>query len=159
MDSKWLLMKRLYSSRPTAPPSLWKTEWRRIKPQSWLPVSRRRFELSFLPSKHLEQWFSTFVRPRPGNLFFYKTRARDRAAARRLRNTDLERYSHTILLRVGLSCFTLLPLQIYPKENYPVPPRSLQTFQRRCDLITCHQFFLFKTVTIHMLEGFLSMHL
>jgi hypothetical protein len=25
---------------------------------------------------HLGQWFSTFVRPRPGKFFFYKTRAR-----------------------------------------------------------------------------------
>jgi len=25
---------------------------------------------------HVEQWFSTFVRPRPGKFFFYKTRAR-----------------------------------------------------------------------------------
>jgi len=24
----------------------------------------------------LDQWFSTFVRPRPGKFFFYKTRAR-----------------------------------------------------------------------------------
>jgi hypothetical protein len=38
----------------------------------------------------LEQWFSTSVRPRPGKFSFYKTRARYRAAARRLRNTALE---------------------------------------------------------------------
>jgi hypothetical protein len=34
------------------------------------------------------QWFSTVVRPRPGKFFTYKTRARYRAAARRLRNKD-----------------------------------------------------------------------
>jgi hypothetical protein len=38
----------------------------------------------------LDQWFSTFVRPRPGKFFFYKTRARYWAAARLLRNTGLD---------------------------------------------------------------------
>jgi hypothetical protein len=38
----------------------------------------------------LEQWFSYFVRPLPGKFLFYKTRARYRAATRRLRNTALE---------------------------------------------------------------------
>jgi hypothetical protein len=37
----------------------------------------------------LGQWFSTFVRPRPDKSFLYKTRARYRLAARRLRNTVL----------------------------------------------------------------------
>jgi hypothetical protein len=38
-----------------------------------------------------EQWFSTFVGWRPCKFFFYKTRARYRAAAaRRLRNTEME---------------------------------------------------------------------
>jgi hypothetical protein len=38
----------------------------------------------------LEQWYSTFVRPRPGEVFLCKTRARYRTAARRLRNTGLD---------------------------------------------------------------------
>jgi hypothetical protein len=38
----------------------------------------------------IDQWFSTFVRPRSGKFFFYKTRARYRTAARRLRNTVIE---------------------------------------------------------------------
>jgi hypothetical protein len=38
----------------------------------------------------LDQWFSAFVRPRPGNFFFYKTRARYQPATRRLRNIDLD---------------------------------------------------------------------
>jgi hypothetical protein len=37
----------------------------------------------------LVQWFSTFMRPRSGNFFLYKTRARYRTAARQLRNTAL----------------------------------------------------------------------
>jgi hypothetical protein len=41
-----------------------------------------------MPNVYLKQWFSTVVRPRPGKFFFYTTRARYRAAARRLRNTD-----------------------------------------------------------------------
>jgi hypothetical protein len=39
---------------------------------------------------NLDQWFSTFVRPRPRKFFFYKTRAQYRVAARRLRTTDLD---------------------------------------------------------------------
>jgi hypothetical protein len=35
----------------------------------------------------VHQWFSTFVRPLPGNFFFYKTRAWYRAGVRRLSNT------------------------------------------------------------------------
>jgi hypothetical protein len=41
----------------------------------------------------LDQWFSTFVRPRPGEFFFFflnKRGARYRAAALRFRNTDLD---------------------------------------------------------------------
>jgi hypothetical protein len=38
----------------------------------------------------LDQWFSAFVRPRPGKFFCYKTRVRYRTAARRLGNTDLD---------------------------------------------------------------------
>jgi hypothetical protein len=40
----------------------------------------------------LHQWFSTFIRPRDGKFFFYKTRARYRAAARRLKNTALHTF-------------------------------------------------------------------
>jgi hypothetical protein len=31
---------------------------------------------NFSSPVHLDQWFSTFVRPWPGKFFFYKTRAR-----------------------------------------------------------------------------------
>jgi hypothetical protein len=46
----------------------------------------------------LDQWFSAFVRPRPGKLF-YKTRARYRVAALRLRNTALELAATVIGMR------------------------------------------------------------
>jgi hypothetical protein len=51
----------------------------------------------------LDQWFSTFVRPRPGKFFFYKKRARYRAAARLLRNTALDRAATAM----GLSLVTV----------------------------------------------------
>jgi hypothetical protein len=39
----------------------------------------------------LDQWFSNFVRRLPGKFFLYKPRATYRAAARRLRNTGIDK--------------------------------------------------------------------
>jgi hypothetical protein len=51
------------------------------------------------------QWFSTSVRQRPGKFFFYKTRARYRAAARQLRNTGIGKHSSdTFPTHNGLKC-------------------------------------------------------
>jgi hypothetical protein len=54
------------------------------------------YELS-REEKTYEQWFPTFVRPRPSKFFFLQdgtgiidARARYRAAALRLRNTEIE---------------------------------------------------------------------
>jgi hypothetical protein len=38
----------------------------------------------------IKQRFSTFVRPRPGKFFFYKTKARYRPAAHRFRNAVIK---------------------------------------------------------------------
>jgi hypothetical protein len=62
--------------------------WRRggHQRQYWCCVEEIRL---FPMQVTLNQWFSTFVGPRPVNSFFYKTRARYWAAARQLRNTAL----------------------------------------------------------------------
>jgi hypothetical protein len=43
-------------------------------PKNWTPSPQQRFHP--LGTSVLDQCFSTFVRPRPGKFFFYKTRAR-----------------------------------------------------------------------------------
>jgi hypothetical protein len=55
-----------------------------------------------------DQWFSTFVRPRPGCFFFYKMTARYWAAARRLRNNSDRAVQATKRLSLSLILLTVL---------------------------------------------------
>jgi hypothetical protein len=68
-----------------------KTDWRISL--RWIirrQIAKMRYGWNLPISCHVDQWFSTFVRPLFGKFFSYKTRARYWAAAQRLRNTAVE---------------------------------------------------------------------